>query len=68
MLMGLMLYALLFFLHTHKKNVRWINFKSDKPLQKKEKFLDTVTVISLKLLNVPCKISWYRVDFWDKKK
>ena len=32
------------FLHT-QKNVKWIIFKSDKPLQKKDKILNTVTVI-----------------------
>ena len=58
--MGLMLFALLLLLHT-KENVRWIISKSDKPFQKKEKNLNTVTVISLKLLKPGSRK-------WDKHK
>ena len=55
--------------HPQIRDVRWIVFNSDKPLQKNEKILNTVAVISLLLLNVPYKISSYkRVDFGTQNK
>ena len=60
-----MLYALLLFLHTHRHTD---THSHTQPLQKKENFLNTVTVISLKLLNVPCKISSVPRGFLGQEK
>ena len=58
MLMGLISFALLLsFLTKKKQTLQYISFKSDKPLQKK--ILNTVIVISLKLLILKIKYSRY---------